>query len=153
MDGTIYLDEQLFDGVPEFLELIRSRGGRYLFLTNNSSRGLEGYLEKMKRLSLPAESEDFLTSADAAVRLLQREYAGRRVYVMRTESLKAQLRREGILVCDTLKEEPQILLAGFDRELTFQKLEDACRLLGQGAEFLATNPDWVCPVSFGFVPD
>ena len=46
MDGTIYLDETLFDGVPEFLERIRSKGGRYLFLTNNSSRGIEGYLER-----------------------------------------------------------------------------------------------------------
>ena len=38
MDGTIYLDERLFDGVPEFLRHVRSMGGRYLFLTNNSSR-------------------------------------------------------------------------------------------------------------------
>ena len=41
MDGTIYLDEQLFDGVPEFLRYVRRIGGRYLFLTNNSSRGVE----------------------------------------------------------------------------------------------------------------
>ena len=42
---------------------------------------------------------------------------------------------------------------GFDTELTFQKLEDACILLGQGADYLATNPDWVCPTAYGFVPD
>ena len=50
MDGTIYLDERLFDGVPEFLRYVRRVGGRYLFLTNNSSRGVEGYIEKMHRL-------------------------------------------------------------------------------------------------------
>mgnify|MGYP002926288676 CR=1 FL=1 len=32
MDGTIYLDERLFDGVPEFLRYGRRVGGRYLFL-------------------------------------------------------------------------------------------------------------------------
>ena len=42
---------------------------------------------------------------------------------------------------------------GFDTELTFQKLEDACILLGQGVPYIATNPDWVCPTSYGFVPD
>ena len=42
---------------------------------------------------------------------------------------------------------------GFDTELTFQKLEDACILLGQGIPYLATNPDWVCPTAYGFVPD
>ena len=38
MDGTLYLDDDLFDGAAEFLQTIRDRGGRYLFLTNNSSK-------------------------------------------------------------------------------------------------------------------
>ena len=45
MDGTLYIGDRLFDGVPEFLRHVRSMGGRYLFLTNNSSRGVEGYIE------------------------------------------------------------------------------------------------------------
>lgn len=36
MDGTLYLDDRLFDKVPEFLSHVRRIGGRYLFLTNNS---------------------------------------------------------------------------------------------------------------------
>lgn len=42
---------------------------------------------------------------------------------------------------------------GFDTELTFKKLEDACILLGKGVDYIATNPDWVCPTWYGFVPD
>lgn len=45
------------------------------------------------------------------------------------------------------------VLVGFDTELTYQKVENACRLLARGADFLATNPDWACPTLFGFVPD
>ena len=45
------------------------------------------------------------------------------------------------------------LLIGFDTELTFQKLEDACILLNRGVDFIATNPDWVCPTWYGSVPD
>ena len=66
MDGTLYLDEHLFDKVPEFLNLIRHQGGRYLFLTNNSSRGVEGYIAKMRRLGIETAPEDYMTSADAA---------------------------------------------------------------------------------------
>ena len=55
MDGTIYLDDRLFDGVIPFLQYIRRVGGRYLFLTNNSSRGVEGYIEKMRRLGIETE--------------------------------------------------------------------------------------------------
>ena len=45
------------------------------------------------------------------------------------------------------------LLVGFDTELTFKKLEDACILLGRGVDYIATNPDLVCPTWYGYVPD
>ena len=51
------------------------------------------------------------------------------------------------------RDEAEVLICGFDTELTFQKLEDACILLNRGVEFLATNPDWVCPTWYGYVPD
>ena len=66
MDGTLYLDDFLFDKVPEFLSLIRRQGGRYLFLTNNSSRGVEGYIDKMRRLGRrsPAHAADGVSGAE-----------------------------------------------------------------------------------------
>ena len=56
MDGTLYLDDRLFDGAAEFLADIKKSGGKYVFLTNNSSRGVDSYIEKMKRLGIPAEA-------------------------------------------------------------------------------------------------
>ena len=153
MDGTIYLDETLFDGVPAFLARIREKGGRYLFLTNNSSRGIEGYLQKMARLGIPAEKEDFLTSTDATIRTIRQEYPDRLIYVVGTESLKEQLLAAGLKLTEEPEKDVSLLLIGFDRELTYKKLEDACILLGRDIDYLATNPDWVCPVSFGFEPD
>lgn len=154
MDGTLYLDEALFPGAAEFLRFIREDGGMYLFLTNNSSRGTDAYVEKMRRLGIPAGPEDFLTSADAAIHYLRRSRSPEDVYyVCGTESLKRQLRGAGIRIAETPDESVTVLLCGFDTELTFQKLEDACILLNRGAAFLATNPDWVCPTWYGYVPD
>ena len=153
MDGTLYLDERLFDKVPEFLSLIRRRGGRYLFLTNNSSRGVEGYIDKMRRLGIETAAEDYMTSADVAEHTLLTEFAGQKCYVSGTTSLKAQLRQAGVNVTDTLSGDISVLLSGFDTELTFQKLEDSCILLNRGVTWLATNPDWVCPTWYGSVPD
>ena len=45
------------------------------------------------------------------------------------------------------------LLIGFDTELTFQKLEDACILLNREIDYVATNPDYVCPTWYGSIPD
>ena len=44
MDGTIYLEDDLFDGTLDFLAHVRKIGGRYLFLTNNSSTGIDKYI-------------------------------------------------------------------------------------------------------------
>ena len=153
MDGTIYLDDRLFDGVTAFLSRIREKGGRYLFLTNNSSKGVEGYIEKLNGMGIATGREDYLTSVDAAIDLLRRRYPGRRCYVQGTRSFYDQLAAAGIPVTCGREDGAEILLSGFDRELTFQKLEDACILLNRGVPFVATNPDWVCPTWYGSVPD
>ncbi len=153
MDGTIYLDDKLFDGTVEFLQYVRHIGGKYLFLTNNSSRGVDAYVEKMARLGIAATAEDFLTSVDATLLYLQQNHAEELCYVFGTETFKAQLRQGGIRVTDRLEDGISVLVAGFDTELTFQKLEDSCILLNRGVEFIATNPDWVCPTWYGSVPD
>ena len=158
MDGTIYLDDALFPATLPFLERVRALGGHYLFLTNNSSRSVDAYVERLARMGIPAGPEDFLTSVDALIhhlRLLKTVHrrSFRCCYVLGTRSFLEQLRSAGIPVTDRLTEETDCLLAGFDRELTFQKLEDACILLNQGAAFFAANPDWVCPTWYGSVPD
>ena len=153
MDGTLYLDDRLFDKVPEFLSHVRRIGGRYLFLTNNSSRGVEGYMEKLSRMGIPTAPEDYLTSVDAAIDHLRRFHAGEKCYVFGTRAFYGQLQTAGIPVTDRPEDDVDILLCGFDRELTFRKLEDACILLNRGVMWLATNPDWVCPTWYGSVPD
>lgn len=153
MDGTIYLDDALFDGAKEFLAHIRAIGGKYLFLTNNSSRGADAYVQKMARLGIETTVADFLTSTDATILYLQKNLPGKKIYAFGTASFRQQLSKAGIQVTDRLEDDVDVLLCGFDTELTFQKLEDACILLGRGVPFIATNPDWVCPTWYGFVPD
>lgn len=153
MDGTIYLGDRLFDGAAEFLRRVRARGGRYVFLTNNSSRGTEAYLEKLARMGIAAQPEDFLTSADATIAYFKKTYSGALYYVCGTRSLKSQLRAAGLRVTDTLTDGIDVLLLGYDTELTYQKLEDCCILLGRGVDYVATHPDLVCPTSYGCAPD
>ncbi|MGN0734371.1 MAG: HAD-IIA family hydrolase [Anaerovoracaceae bacterium] len=157
MDGTLYLDDRLFDGAAEFLSNIKKAGGRYIFLTNNSSKGTDSYMVKMERLGIPAQAEDFITSVDAMIYRLKKCYGeaalDRKMYIMGTESFKKQMRAEGFNITDVLEDDIGTLVIGFDRELTFSKLEDACRLLVKDVDYFATNPDWVCPTEYGYVPD
>ena len=202
LDGTLYLDERLFDGAADFLRAIRSCGGTYRFLTNNSSRGAESYVEKLRRLGVEAETSDFLTSVDALgvlldelevvgeVALVYRDelialgiheiikidnssrgaesyveklrrlgveaetsdfltsvdaliahlhaqgMAEKLLYVCGTQSMKRQLTQAGLRLTDDRDAAVDALVMGFDTELTFQKLEDACILLNRGADYL-----------------
>lgn len=152
MDGTIYLDNALFDGVTDFLEHIKNIGGRYIFLTNNSSKSVDKYIEKLAELGIASTADDFLTSTDATILYLKKK-AYNKIYAFGTASFKEQLRSADLPITDNLEEGIDCLCLGFDTELTFKKLEDACILLGRNVDYIATNPDWVCPTWYGFVPD
>lgn len=152
MDGTIYLDNDLFDGTLDFLEYVKKSGGRYVFMTNNSSKSVDKYIEKLGNLGIKATEEEFLTSADAmALYLKNKGY--KKIYVFGTQSFREQLTKAGLSVTIELEDDIDCLCMGFDTELTFKKLEDACILLNRGVEYTATNPDWVCPTWYGYVPD
>lgn len=154
MDGTLYLGEQLFDFTGELLAQIRRTRGRYLFITNNSSKSVADYVRKMRRLGIETTAEDFMTSAQATAFYLKKHHPGKKLYVCGTESFKEELRGAGFEVTQTL-EQVQCVVMGFDTELTFQKLEDVCRLLctRKDIPYIASHPDLCCPTEYGSVID
>ncbi len=153
MDGTIYLDQDVFPETIPFLNAVKEKGGRYLFLTNNSSKSVSAYIDKLAKMGITATREDFLTSTDATIVDLKAHYTDEKMYVFGTKSFISQLREAGINAVTTPDEDVKVLVMGFDTELSFQKLEDACILLGRGVDYIATNPDYVCPTWYGSVPD
>lgn len=154
MDGTIYLDNDLFDGTLEFLDRIKKKGGKYLFVTNNSSKSTDAYVSKLNKIGIPACDDDFLTSTDATIIYLNNNYQGKKFYVVGTKSFVKQLSEAGVIVTETIEDDVFGIVLSNDNELTFKKLEDTCILLGrENMVYIATNPDWVCPTAFGYIPD
>ena len=154
MDGTLYLGDRLYSFTTELLQTIRQKGGKYLFMTNNSSKSVEDYIKKLHKLGIESTREDFITSSQATAYYLHKYHEGQKLYVCGTESLKAELRMEGFTVTENV-DEVECIVMGFDTELTFQKLQDVSYLLltKKDLPYIATNPDLVCPTEFGSVPD
>lgn len=153
MDGTLYLGDRLYPFTIELLQKIRAVGGKYLFMTNNSSKSVADYVKKLEKLGISATREDFITSSQATAYYLHKNHEGQILYVCGTESLKEELRMEGFSVTEKA-EDAQCIVMGFDTELTFQKLKDVSwLLLTREIPYIATNPDLVCPTEFGSVPD
>jgi HAD superfamily hydrolase (TIGR01450 family) len=150
LDGTVYLGEKVLPGAREFLDRIRRAGKRVLFLSNNSSKSREEYLEKLGRMGLSVKGEEVFTSTAAAVVYLGREHPDAGVFPLGTPSFEKELAGEGVRL---VPEDPDVVLLGFDKTLTYAKIEKAYRFLAGGSAYVATHPDVLCPTEDGFLPD
>lgn len=153
LDGTIYLGDELLPGAAAFIAGLEERGLGYLFLTNNSSRDKGAYVQKLSALGIPVKGERVLTSGEATVAYLNGQKPGARVYLLGTPALAGELEAGGIEVVSGA-DRPDFVVLGFDTTLTYQKLWQACDLVREGVEYVATHPDFNCPLAGGrFMPD
>lgn len=153
MDGTLYLGKRLFEGTLAFLDTLKKQNKCGIYVTNNSSKSVQDYVIKLSALGIDSKADDFYTSSMATARYLLENHPGKTVYCMGTKSLIQELKSKGIRIADSIDDPIDVVLIGYDTELTSQKLYDVCWLLQQDIPYIATNPDYVCPVEFGFVPD
>ena len=153
MDGTLYLGDQLFSFTIDLLKKIKETGGMYMFMTNNSSKSVAAYIEKLAKMGIEATEEEFITSSQATAYYLKNNHPTATLYVCGTESLKTELRSKGFTITENL-DEVECIVMGFDTELNFKKLHDVSFMLcTRDLPYVATNPDYVCPTEFGSVPD
>jgi HAD superfamily hydrolase (TIGR01450 family) len=150
MDGTVYKNETWLDGALDFLQALEKSGRDYVFLTNNSSKSKQVYLDKLKRMGLALAPNKLLTSGDAAVDYLQKNYPGHRVYLLGNEILKNEFAQAGIPLA---RYHPDIIMTAFDTSLNYQKLQRFCDFARSGLPYFATHPDVNCPTETGLMPD
>ena len=149
LDGTLYLGGSLVDGALEFLSRLEARGIRRYFLSNNSSRSVSQYLEKLHGLGITASEDEVLLSTHDLLSWLS---AGgvTEAYLVGTEGMRGMLEDAGI---GTRSESPQYVVLGYDTEVTYEKLATASIHLHNGVPLVASHPDMVCPSPEGGLPD
>ena len=153
MDGTIYLGSIVFDFAIRFIENLRAAGKRVLFFTNNASRSTSVYLDKLTRLGFSPTPAEIMSSADVTAAYLHTYHKDQSVYLIGTRQLESQFREAGIRLATGKEDRVDVVVSSFDTELTYEKLDDGCRLIRGGATYLCTHPDLNCPTETGFMPD
>jgi len=153
MDGTIYLGSRVFDFAIRFIDNLRKSGRRVLFFTNNASHTTEFYVNKLTRLGFSPTPDEIMTSGDVTMEFLLRHRVGKRVYLVGTDELVENFKARGIPLSDGTGKTCDIVVTSFDTTLTYEKLDNACRFVRNGAEYLSTHPDFNCPTEDGFIPD
>ena len=150
MDGTFYLGNSLLPGAGEFAECVKKSGKRFFFFTNNSSHNEEECLEKLRKYGYDAEDGTVIISSHVTIDFLKRNRPGKSVYLVGNSNLTGDFIKAGITLTD---ENPDIVILGFDTEMTYEKLNKACNFIAEGKEYIATHPDVNCPLKDGFMPD
>lgn len=147
MDGTIYMGTSLFPCTKPFLASLREMGIGYSFLTNNPSRSIAAYLEKLAGLGIEATREEMYTTTLAAIDYIRAHYpAARRLYLLGTPSMIEEFEAAGYESCSEESDrEPDVVVAAFDLTLRYERLCRAAWWIKQGVPYIATNPDRVCP--------
>lgn len=146
MDGTIYMGDDLFEWTPPFLKGLQERGIRPVYLTNNSSRSKSAYQDKLAKMGVQAHLDDIYTSGDATIDYLKQEGI-QRIFLMGTPSLEEAFIEAGFTLAET---EVDMVVMGYDKTLTYEKLNTAYHLITAGIPWCATHPDLLCPTPHGF---
>lgn len=142
LDGTVYKDATLLPDVKPFLAALRDRGVGFTFVTNNTSRAVRDYVEKLGEMGVAVTAENICTPVAATVAWLEARGL-RRVYVLGTRALQAEFAAAGLDVVENAACEAVVV--GFDSELTYPRLCRTAFLVQRGLPFVATHKDRICP--------
>ncbi|GHC45296.1 HAD-IIA family hydrolase [Roseibacillus persicicus] len=149
MDGVIYRGKELIEGTASFLETMRRMGVPYLFLTNNSQRTRRDIVKKLSRLGIPSTPDQIFTCAIATARFLAQEKPEATAFVIGENGLASALHVNGISVVD---DDPDYVVVGEGRNVNYEMVEAAVRMVAKGAKLVATNMDFSCPTESGIRP-
>lgn len=158
MDGTVYLGNELIEGAKECIENMAKKKN-YVFFTNNSSKSPKLYIEKLEKMGIPCSRKQIMTSGDVTIHYILKHHKGERVYLLGTPSLKDSFEEAGVFLFEPKDEDPcvgelpDVVVVGFDKTITFEKMDRAAAYIRRGAVFLATHLDINCPTENGFMID
>lgn len=154
IDGTLAIDDTIYEGSKELIDYIDSIGGRSFYITNNSMKSRKDYMKKFLKWGIHTDEDQFVTASYATCRYLKEHYEGKKLFVLGTPSFEEEVRSYGFVITDQAEPDVACVVVGFDRTLRYEKIEAACELLFRPeVDYIGTNPDYRCPTAYGFMPD
>ncbi len=158
MDGVLWRDNQPMLDMPTFFEGVAALGIPVVFATNNGTRSVDMYVERLAGFGVRAEPWQVVTSAIAVADYLSRRYpAGAPIYVVAETGVHQALQEKGFQVIDDRNSEAEAwqciaVVAGMDRAFHYEKMARAALLIRAGKPFIGTNIDVTFPSPRGLVP-
>lgn len=149
MDGVLVHEDRALPGAAEFLQRLIDKERRFLVLTNNSIFTPRDLAARLARTGLEVPESAIWTSALATASFLDDQLPRGSAYVIGEAGLTTALHEIGYTLTDS---DPDFVILGETRTYSFEAITKAIRLVGDGARFIATNPDVTGPSAEGPIP-
>lgn len=149
MDGVLVHEEQALPGAADFLKRLVEQQRPFLVLTNNSAFTPRDLSARLARSGLIVPERAIWTSALATADFLSAQCPEGSAYVLGGPGLTTALHESGFTLTDA---DPDYVVVGESRVLSFDQITRAIRLVAGGARFIATNPDVTSPSPGGPLP-
>jgi NagD protein len=149
MDGVIYHGNKLLPGVRDFIQWLRGKNKKFVFLTNSSERTPKELKEKLGRLGIEVGTEVFYTSALATAMFLSSQKPKGSAFIIGEAGLINALYNVGYTMNNV---DPDYVVMGESRTYNYEKIENAVNLVLRGARLIGTNPDLTGPIENGIAP-
>ncbi len=151
MDGVLWRADQPLLDMPRFFSELKELGIRVVFATNNGTRSIAQYVERLAGFGVPVEDWQVVNSAIATADYLSKQFpGGGPVFVVAETGVIEALAEKKFTLAKN--EEPIAVVAGMDRGMSYDKLAKAALLIRAGKPFIGTNPDLTFPMPYGLVP-
>ncbi len=153
MDGVLWHDTQPIGDLKEIFNRIDDLELKFVLATNNATRTVEEFLDKIAQFGVFLSKDHILNSAQATAIYLRENFGvGTIVYVVGQPSLKHTLESYGMIISDGNDNDCDVVIASLDFQLNYEKLKIASLLIQSGCEFIGTNKDSALPTPYGFIP-
>ncbi|MFZ2097528.1 MAG: HAD-IIA family hydrolase [Anaerolineales bacterium] len=150
MDGVLWRGTEAIGDLKSIFTQINQIGWKVIFATNNASRTIKQYIELLSSFGVEAEAGQIISSATAAITYLRNKFPkGGPVYVIGEQGLIESCAENGF---NQSESNALAVVAGIDRNLTYDKLKVATLLIRSGVPFIGTNPDRTFPTPQGLIP-
>jgi 4-nitrophenyl phosphatase len=150
MDGVLWRENEPIGDLPEIFSEIKRQGWKVILATNNATKSIDQFLDKLQSFSIHLKTDQIINSALATAHYLREQHPnGGNVYVVGEPGLVETLESKGF---SNAKENPVAVVAALDRGITYEKLSTATLLIRSGVPFIGTNPDRTFPTPEGQVP-
>ncbi|MGW4849276.1 HAD-IIA family hydrolase [Nocardia brasiliensis] len=152
LDGTLYRGPVVIEGAPAALAAEGTQ--RLVYVTNNASRSPATVAAHLVDLGFPATTDDVVTSAQAAARLLAERLApGAEVLVVGTDDLAAEVTAVGLRPVRRFDgAAPAAVVQGHSPQTGWPELAEAAYALRADALWVAANTDKTLPNERGLAP-